>query len=180
MHSPILSATVLALGLGLPIAAAAQTPEAPPRVVNGASFGAWTVACEAIAVNETVCVLSQRLVRGSDNAMLAEFLAFWDETGEMRLMVARVPVGVHFPSGMVLGTEDGTEIAAFEWQACDPRICEALLVLDTETMAAVAGTDGIVAAYRPLPGADPLAFRMQMDGLDAGLEALSRALFGRN
>ena len=57
--------------------AEAQGTATAAPVRNGARFGAWTVTCEALGVNETACVLSQTLVRSSDDRFLAEILAFF-------------------------------------------------------------------------------------------------------
>ena len=81
-------------GLAQDNGAAATTTVQPMRIANGTRFGAWRVNCEAIAVNETACVLSQRLVRTSDNVFLAELLAFWSGDGSKSYLAARVPTGV--------------------------------------------------------------------------------------
>ena len=156
-------------------AVAAGDP-APGRLAHGARFGAWTVACEAIAVGETACVLSQRLVRTADNALLTDLLLFWDGTLEQAWLAARVPTGVYFPDGFTLfveGAEDGTELA---WQSCSPQICEAALPIDMETLQRLEDAEALRALYRPAITAEPLAFRLSLEGGTAGLEALAEAL----
>ncbi len=158
----------------LPQDAAAQ------RLVNGTQFGGWTVSCEALAVNETVCVLSQRLVRAGDGGLLADLLAFISADEPAAWVAARLPNGVFFPSGFSLRADDAdTEserIVSFEWQSCSPEICEALVQLSPDTARDFDVLEDWVAAYRPAIDADPLVFRMDPSGLEEGLSALAGAL----
>ena len=146
------------------------------RVENGARFGAWTVACEAVAVNETICVLTQRLVEAEGQGFLTELLAFNDADEAQAWVVARVPLGVHFPGGFALQPEGDETPLAFEWQSCAPQLCEALLPVDAAALAALEVSDGAVAGYVPAPGEAPVVFRVATEGLGDGLAALARAL----
>ncbi|WP_292019551.1 invasion associated locus B family protein [Maritimibacter sp. UBA3975] len=153
-----------------------ESSPAPVRIANGQRFGAWTVTCEAVAVGETACVLSQRLVRSSDNAFLAEVLAFWSGDGEQSFLAARVPNGVYFPSGFAFKPEDSDERAEFVWQSCSADLCEALLSEDLEALRAYAEAEGgVVAGYRPGLRSEPLIFRLDLTGIGDGLEALKAA-----
>ncbi|MEC7763778.1 MAG: invasion associated locus B family protein [Pseudomonadota bacterium] len=158
-------------------AEAAPTEETgPTRIANGQRFGAWTVTCEAVAVNETACVLSQRLVRTSDNAFLAELLAFWSGDGEQSFLAARVPNGVYFPSGFAFKPSDSEERAEFVWQSCSADLCEALLTEEISVLEGYAAADeGVVAGYRPNLRSEPLIFRMDLTGIGEGMAALKAA-----
>lgn len=148
-----------------------------PRVANGERFGPWTVNCEAVAVNETVCVLNQRLVRSSDRAFLAEFLAFSNLSEGRTFLAARVPIGVHFPSGFSVRIDpEAEDVVDLTWQSCATDLCEALIELDDETTAALHAAGGAIAGYRPRFGAEALVFRVDMTGLRDGLDALTAAL----
>lgn len=167
------STVALCLGLALPAPAAA-------RVVNGAAFGGWTVLCEAVAVNETMCGLSQRLVRNDgSNRLLADLLAIPGVDDQPPVLVVRVPLGVHFPGGFALRAEGqaaGEPLVVFDWQSCSTELCEALALLDPGRLAALEGVDRALAAYRPEVNADPLVFRVRLDGLTEGLAALTEAI----
>ncbi|MCY6381776.1 invasion associated locus B family protein [Hoeflea prorocentri] len=156
--------------------AAATTTVQPMRIANGTRFGAWRVNCEAIAVNETACVLSQRLVRTSDNVFLAELLAFWSGDGSKSYLAARVPNGVYFPSGFALKREDSDDRQNFVWQSCSRDICEALLELPIEDIEALEGSENIIAGYRPSLRSQPLVFRTSMQGASEGLNALKASM----
>lgn len=163
----------------LPAMAAAQHADdqgAGKRVANGAQFGAWTVSCEAVAVNETTCVLNQRLVRSSDNAFLAEILAFMNADMSRTFLAARVPNGVHFPSGFALKPKDGEDRVEFVWQSCTRELCEALVEMPSDKLAELSKVEEIVAGYRPGIQAKPLVFRMSMAGAQEGLEALRMSM----
>lgn len=176
-----LALALVAAGLGgtTPLAAqeaeAAATTNVPPaRVANGTRFGQWVVSCEALAVNETACVLSQRLVRASDGAFLAEMLAFSSADGTRRYVGARVPNGVYLPHGFALRPAEGeAEEIRFVWQSCSRDLCEALIELDGEALAALeAAEGGLIAGYRPGLLAQPLVFTLSVEGAGAGLAAL--------
>ena len=159
-----------------PAAAETPAPAEPPRVVNGARFGAWTVACEALAVNETTCVLSQRLVRSADNTFLAELVAFWSADLSSGFIAARVPNGVYFPSGFAMRPENSEERHDFVWQSCSRDICEALLAADADTMQSIDDAGQAIIGYRPSIQAEPLVFRAGTNGVVEGLNALKQAL----
>ncbi len=167
-----LSGVALTLFLGGSTAAASESV----RVENGARFGGWTVSCEALAVNETLCVLSQRLVRSDSGAVLAELIAFNADDTAGAYIAARVPNGVFFPSGFVLGPQDSDAQLDFIWQTCSPDICEALLPMGAQELDLIASTGDWVAGYRPGMTSDSLIFRVALDGLEDGLSALALAL----
>jgi invasion protein IalB len=174
---------VLAGGLGallaMTVAAHAQSSGVAPqgggdRVVNGQRFGAWAVQCEAVAINETVCVLSQRLVRSSDRAFLAEIIAFQTKDASKSYVAARVPLGVHFPSGFSVKPAGEGQQVPFVWQSCSQTICEALLEVDAAMISRLESAEQLVGGYRPGLQAEPLVFRMSVKGLSEGLTALNR------
>lgn len=147
-----------------------------PRVANGERFGSWTVSCEALAVNETVCVLNQRLVRSADNVFLAEFLAFDNAREPGAFLAARVPIGVHFPSGFSIRPDQQRDaVLELDWQSCATDLCEALIAIDEAQIETLSGADTAIAGYRPRFGADALVFRVDMTGLQDGLAALADA-----
>jgi invasion protein IalB len=165
-----LAAAMLATG------AQAQDATGKARVTNGAQFGGWTVTCDAVAVNETVCVLRQRLLRRADQAFLAELLAFATEDGARRFLSARVPNGAHLPSGLVLRAErEGAEPLAFVWQSCGRDLCEALAEVPAGVIEGLEKAERVVMAWRPAVGAEPLAFALPFAGAGEGLAALAAA-----
>lgn len=171
----------MAICMALAGAAGAQESEtgaaqdAPPPVANGARIGAWTVTCEAVAVGQTACVLSQRLVRSADNAFLAELLAFRSADGARTFLAARVPNGVFFPSGFALRPEESEAQRDFVWQSCSRDLCEALLEIDPEALDELEAAEALLAGYRPALTAEPLVFRLSLEGATEGLDALDAA-----
>ncbi|MGH1369558.1 MAG: invasion associated locus B family protein [Maritimibacter sp.] len=147
------------------------------RVTNGQKFDAWNVACEAIAVNETTCMLNQQLLRAADQAFITQMVAFWDRAGENRYLSVRVPTGVYLPAGFAMRTEESEEITEFTWQTCGRDLCEALIELDDDLIAKVDAETPVtmIASYRPSITAEPVVFRFALTGLNAGLTALKPA-----
>lgn len=169
-------AALVVLGL-LGLASPAIAEEgASTRLANGSQIGAWTVKCEAIAVGETQCVLSQSLVRSGDDTFLVELLAFWSGDLSKRLLVARVPAGVYLPSGFVLGYGEPVEQQNFAWQQCRDKLCEALLDLDDAVLGKLDAAGTVTAGYRPGAAAEPLVFSVTVEGLADGLTQLKAAL----
>lgn len=173
-----LTAAVAVVAMSLPLIANAQETSETPRIANGQQFGAWTVTCEAIAVNETACVLSQRLVRSSDNAFLAELLAFWSGDGEQTYFAARVPNGVFFPSGFAIRADEAEERQDFAWQSCSREICEALLTVNMDEIKTLEEAESLIAGYRPNLALQPAVFRLSIEGATEGLTALRKTVQG--
>lgn len=178
IQSHFLAGAVIAVFIAsstAPVAAQDGATDGVRRVANGERFKAWTVQCEAIAVNETLCVLSQRLVRESDRAFLAELLAFSATETDSRFIAARVPIGVHLPSGFAIkpaDADDANEQKEFVWQSCSRDICEAVVELSAEEVAGLEAADTLIGGYRPAIEAQPLLFRLSIQGLEEGLTAL--------
>jgi invasion protein IalB len=149
----------------------AQT-EAPR---NGQRFGNWVLNCEAVGVNQTVCVLTQRFVRTADQAYLGDLLAFANREGDKLYLAARVPVGAYLPSGFSIRPEASEEQTVFVWQTCTPQICEAVIELTADQITALEGAGDILGGYRLALGAEPVVFRFQMAGVTEGLAALTGA-----
>lgn len=162
----------------LPLAAAAQeaAPETAPEVTNGQAFGDWTVRCEALGMNRTRCMLSQTISMREGNRLLAELLAFWSDDGK-EILAAQVPVGAHLPSGFVLQPEGAPEDQRldFTWQACNPRICEAVALPDQAAIDRLVGAERVLAGYRPAVGGEAAVFPISTKGLTEGLAALKPA-----
>jgi invasion protein IalB len=163
------------LAIGMTGASLGAGAEAQVRLANGSQFGNWTVSCEAVGVNETICVLSQRLVASSGQQFLAEFLAFADPDEPGAYVAARVPLGVHFPAGFALREEAGAEQIAFEWQSCSTELCEALIRFDPEGLQEIDAAESVIAGYLPQIGVEPLVFRVGIAGIREGLIALAQA-----
>lgn len=167
----------LALTLAFALPASVQAQEAtgaPDVVANGQKIGAWTVACVALAVGKTNCTLTQRVMRKSDGAFVADVVALRDADGQTYLL-ARVPVGAALPSGFVIRKADSEELTRFTWQACSPEVCEATLALDPDEVTELSAEDNqMVAAFRPNLQSDPLVFQLSMSGMEAGLDAVSQ------
>lgn len=177
-------AATFALVFALPVAAQqAAIPEPLPaaaaaRLANGTRFGTWTLGCEAVAVGETACLLSQRVARSSDGAFLADFMLFPNPQAEGEVyLAARVAAGVYLPSGFVLRGESAPEDSQRQlvWQTCVGEVCEGLLSLPAADVAALEAGGDVIAAYRPSVQSEAVIFRFSVAGAEAGLEALARA-----
>ena len=57
-------AAILTTTAGAAFAQDTAAPETATRIANGTQFGAWTVSCEALAVNETAAAIRQRMLTG--------------------------------------------------------------------------------------------------------------------
>lgn len=175
-----LTAVLALLASPVPLAAqdsdpAATTNVAPSRVANGTRFGQWMVSCEALAVNETACVLAQRLSRSSDGAFLAEMLAFASADGSRLFLGARVPNGVYLPHGFAVKPAQGeADETRFVWQSCSRDLCEAMIEVSADELAALEDAEGgLIAGFRPGLLAQPVVFSLSLAGASEGLAALT-------
>lgn len=174
-----LSRLCIAVILALPLSASAQTDtntdQAEAVVSNGQRFGAWTVACVAVAVGQTNCTLTQRVLRANDNAFVADVIATRNGEGKTYL-VARVPVGVFLPNGFAMReaeNEDEEAVMEFAWQACNREFCEALLQVEADKAVALSAEDNaMVAAFRPSSQSEPFLFQLSLNGMASGLDAI--------
>lgn len=146
-------------------------------VANGQTFDAWTVTCEAVAVGQTACLLNQTILRDTDRAFLAQVLALTNADDGKRYLLARVPLGAGLPFGFAMrpeGTEDEESLLRFDWQTCFGQFCEALAEIDENRLAQVdsEGTT-MLASYLPSLKGEPLVFRLSLQGLRAGMEAIA-------
>ena len=148
------------------------------QVQNGQVFGVWRVNCTAIAVGQTACVLGQEVRRETDNAFIAQIMAFQTPDASKTFLSARVPLGVYLPRPFVLRAEDEDEEArvTFTWQACSNTLCEAVAEIEEATLARLAGKDRtILAAFRPNLQSKDFVFRFALTGAPEGLDALRTA-----
>ena len=169
---------ILALALLAPLPALAQSSEEDTAaeaqtITNGQTIGAWTVNCVAVAVGQTNCTLTQRILRSTDGAFVADIVALRDAEQNTYLL-ARVPVGASLPAGFAMRQEDSEDMMPFTWQVCTPDVCEALLPVDAELAETLSAEDNImIAAFRPTLQSDPFVFQLSLNGMNTGLDALS-------
>lgn len=171
---------ICALAILLPFTPAlAQTDEVTSAqsdvVLNGQQFGAWTVNCVAVAVGQTNCLLTQRILRSSDGAFIADVITTENSDGGT-FLIARVPLGVFLPGGFAMReaeSEDREDLLQFDWQLCNTEVCEALLAVDAETVETLSAEDNsMIAAFRPNAQSEPFLFQLSLNGMTDGLNAL--------
>ncbi|MGH1330371.1 MAG: invasion associated locus B family protein [Paracoccaceae bacterium] len=149
--------------------------ETPSRIANGARVGQWLVRCDALAVGETVCYLTQKIIRTEDKAGIAEFLAFWNPDFTVSYVIARVPNGVFLPTGFAMKDRASEERIDFTWQNCSAALCEALAEIPLTTIQALETAEAVIAGYKPNRNAQDLLFQVNFAGASQGLNALKAA-----
>lgn len=175
----------------LPLATLAQDAAAPDigtpgvatsgtDIANGQSFGDWLVRCDALGVNRTRCMLSQRVARSDNNALLGEVLAFWsDDTPAVPILVVQAPTGLHLPTAFALqpeGAEGDDQRLDFIWQSCNGTLCEAIGLPDQDKLDQLTGAERLLAGYRQTATAEATVFPISTKGLADGLAALKPAV----
>ena len=165
--------------LFLPLALCAALPalaqsEEDVTITNGQKFGAWTVNCVAVAVGQTNCTLTQRILRASDNAFIADLVAVRDPDAQTYI-VARVPVGVSLPAGFAMREAEAEEPMEFTWQVCTREVCEAVLKVEDDLVPVLSADDNaMIAAFKPSTQSDAFVFQFSLSGMQAGLDAISK------
>ncbi|WP_316015526.1 invasion associated locus B family protein [Roseobacter sp. HKCCA0434] len=129
----------------------------------------WSLDCRATGVDQTSCVLAQRLISPDTEAEIAQIVLRAREDGTA--LVLRVPTGVDLTRRPAFEVDDGTA-QALTWTACDANHCLAATALDAERSQAL--RDGVTATfgYQPLSAEAPLLFDVSLLGISAGWDAL--------
>ncbi|WP_407492486.1 invasion associated locus B family protein [Pseudooceanicola sp. MF1-13] len=161
------------------VAQPALSQDTPAPAQNGTQFRDWTLACRAVAINETSCVLNQVLVNAADQSFLAEFGVSLQPSadGPLAVLVMRVPTGVMLlarPAAEVDGDADNQ--ISLQWQSCDERFCAASAILAAEDTAKLRAGQRAIVGYQPLGKAEPSVFQVSLLGITAGMNTLEDAL----
>lgn len=128
-------------------------------------FRDWAYLCEAGGD----CALSQTLI--ADDESWLGTLHLITVAGSGLALVARVPQGVHLPSGLFAQIPHA-EVQRIEWRSCDEAGCLAVLGLDPGTLDAMRkGAEGQLV-YRPFVDRPPLEVGFSLMGVSAGLDRL--------
>ena len=146
-------------------------------VANGTAFGDWRVACQAVAVGRTVCVLAQRIVARETGALVGEVTlrpAQGPEGAEALLMTLTVPTGLALRARPAYRIPPAEEERALDWETCGPRLCRAVRALGAEEVGALRAATSARVGYRPLRAEGPVVFDLSLRGVTAGLAALGR------
>lgn len=150
----------------------AWTQTETPSLSNGQRLGAWTVTCQATGVNQTRCVLSQRLLRAEDQAFIADIVVFLTDDPDQAMISFRVPLGVHFPFGLAFGPAETDERLTVTWQACSAELCEGTVFVPIEKIRELEAQGTMRGGFRPRPNMEPVIFDFSIEGIGAGLDGL--------
>ncbi|MBL4917154.1 invasion associated locus B family protein [Szabonella alba] len=157
------------------VAAFAFAAPLQAEVANGTVFGDWRVACTAATSTRTSCALTQTLANREGNTFLAEIgLNVARNEGD-----AAVVMVLRTPSSMALAMQPGVlidgrdEQLAMTWRTCAGDFCTALVQLDEAAIADLRAAASMVVGYQGINAAEPTSFAVSLQGVTAGLTALS-------
>lgn len=141
---------------------------------NGAAFDDWRLACEATAVNRTICAITQRLTLTGTDAFLAEVrLQLVQVDGATRvLMAVTTPTDMALPVRPGYRVGEAGETRPLDWRTCTPQVCTASRVLDPAEVEDIRRGTRMILGYQPATQAGAIAFPVSLDGVTAGLAAL--------
>lgn len=163
----IIGAAALAFGIG-------QAASAQQAATNGTTFEDWVLVCEAAAVNQTICAITQRLSISESNAFLAEVRLQKLNTNEG----PRILLALTTPTNMVLPVRpgyrigEGEEALPLDWRTCTPQFCTASRIVDEAELDQIKRAVRMIVGYQPVGSNEPVAFPVSLKGVTAGLNAL--------
>ena len=164
------TAATLATGTLLATSGSAEAQEAR----QGTAFGDWLLACEAVGVNRTSCVIRQTLTRRDGGALIADvILRRLEAEDDPRIALVLVtPTGMFLPEAPGMAIDAGGETLPLQWRSCDAQRCVASRVLTEDDVASLSGGGRMSLGYRPVNRDEPVIFSVSLDGVTAGLAAL--------
>lgn len=127
----VLSSLILALASQFPRPAAAQAPSPSPTQ----TFESWRLSCEG---GKPPCFISQSIQLTDTGQRILRVMAGNLGPEERPVLHLTVPLGIYIPLGVALRVDDDPQRKA-EVHTCTADGCEALLLLDPELLAALAG-----------------------------------------
>lgn len=153
----------------------ASTAFAQDAPANGTIIGNWRLACQATAVNQTSCVIAQTLSVGAQNTFLAEVTLRYAEIdgSDRTIMAVSTPTNMRLSAQPGYRVSDSDETLPLTWRTCTPQICTASRILEESEISALRANPSFVLGYHPMGNPEPLVFEISLDGVSAGLDALS-------
>jgi invasion protein IalB len=147
---------ILLKGVLLPVAALAGT--------QSQTFQDWEVTC----VDTLSCTASSSVVAADGTWLGTVRLRAMDEAGQQAFQVI-VPAGVHLASGLFVELP-GQMFRQATFIRCEPRACEAQLVMTAGEFATWLRGDLAEIRYRPHVDVRPVAFTVSLSGITAATE----------
>lgn len=137
-------------------------------------FGDWTLRCAQQQAGK-ICSLRQRVVIVEGNQLLAEVsLNIAQIDGQPRvLMVMNSPEGValNIAPGYIVDERD--DVVNLSWRTCVRQLCRAAALLSPQQQGVVMAGNVMVLGYNKFREDKATAFRVSLQGVTAGLAALS-------
>lgn len=137
-------------------------------------FGDWTLRCAQQQAGK-ICSLRQRVVIEEGNQLLAEVsLNIAQIDGQPRvLMVMNSPEGValNIAPGYIVDERD--DVVNLSWRTCVRQLCRAAALLSPQQQGVVMAGNVMVLGYNKFREDKATAFRVSLQGVTAGLAALS-------
>lgn len=160
------------VSLGLPASGFAQGAPA-----NGTVYGDWQLACQATAINETACAIAQTISLSDGNRFLAEVTLqklTIEDSAERIVMALTTPTNMLLTAqpGYRVGTEE--ETLPLVWRTCTQQLCTASRVLEPAEVDALRSGVTVVLGYQSAASPEPIIFELSLNGVSAGLDALSQ------
>ncbi len=159
---------VLTIGFVLGLSGTAIAQTAPK---SGDKFGDWVFLCRGIAEGQTSCSLNQTLVAQQTNSPIARFQITRNTPDDDTVaLVAILPLGIAFRSGVVGKVDDGSEFP-MPLQTCLKSGCISRTVLNAETLDALKSGQKLNVNFNFMRSKNRMTLPVSLTGLTAGFAA---------
>jgi invasion protein IalB len=137
----------------------------------GDRVGDWIFECIGIGVNQTRCLLTQRLVLENNQQEIMRLTLSTIGDSDQVLLTARVPLGIFLPSGVAARIDNGEDFQLTP-TFCRQEGCEAQVILGPDLLDAMKRGNEILVGFRQNPNSDTIVVPASLIGVSRGLSAI--------
>jgi invasion protein IalB len=146
-------------------------PTAPPAPTDISNIGSWTVRCFPIA-SPTPCEMYQEQDTKETHQRVLGVTIAYAPGADRHLLLVAVPLGVAIPQGIVIQTDTFTS-AALHYRSCDRAGCYVEMVIDNNSIEALAKSGPNAAIKIVADGGKAFPLHLVLDGFAAAHERMT-------
>jgi invasion protein IalB len=170
--APAPAAVPVATAPGAPAAPAPLAPGELPAGVTSETFGAWTVFCQDTPEGKKNCSVTQDIKNPQDTAkVILSVIAGYNELAQRAFLVL-TPLGSNLSAGLEFNLP-GDKPVAFEFGACDPTSCNALLSVPDDKWPTMEAAGSFELAYTRADGVR-VPVTIQLNGFSEAFAKLDK------
>lgn len=163
IHAALIVAGLAVAQSSLPAAAQTKTPNSGDRI------GSWEYKCEAIAKDQTICGLIQRIAdKGTKKEVLGVTVRPVSKKENRLAIVITAPLGIFLGTGIAGKVDDGKQFK-FNLQQCTRSGCDAAIILNDDLLAQLRKGKRLLVGFKARAGAKTIIIPVDLKGFDEGV-----------